>query len=199
MTAAPPSHPEAASPRAAEGSPAGARADRAGGAQAADWPAHPDWQWLRRAGAPDGLLWLDCSFDLAATRARGSLAYLAAPYTREVTAGDGLWCEDLSDLAEARVARWAHAFALAGVTVASPIGGACELLRADVEGRLDPLDDAFWARWCRQMLHACGSVLVPPMPGRDDSAGVWHEVGSALARNVPVFQIAGDPDEAAGG
>jgi len=51
---------------------------------------------------------------------------------------------------------------------------------------LDPLDAAFWSRWCAPLLAACGSVAVPDFPGWQASEGVWREVIWAITHGVPV-------------
>lgn len=150
----------------------------------------PDWPRLSAAYPGNVLLHVDCPLSDVASRVRGDLVYLATPYSRLVADGSGGWDRGLSLLLGTRAARWARALALEGVTAVSPIVMAVEICHADVEGLLDPLDDAFWSRWCQPLLSASAAVVVPPMVGWDQSAGVWREACWALRHNVPVYLIA---------
>ncbi|MBQ4826580.1 DUF1937 family protein [Leisingera sp. HS039] len=154
------------------------------------FPRNPDWGWLK-ASFPGGvLLHVDCPFLDVVRRTAGRMAYLSTPYTNQVRDDDLQWDYGLSLDVETRTARWARAFAIEGCTVASPIVMACAMLNADVERQLDPLDDAFWARWCQPILSASGSVVVPAMDGWDQSRGVWREACWALQHNMPVYLVA---------
>ncbi|AUQ89377.1 MULTISPECIES: DUF1937 family protein [Phaeobacter] len=154
------------------------------------FPRSPDWEWLKATYPGDVLLHVDCPFLDVVRRIGGRMAYLATPYTRQVLDSDLQWDSGLSLDLEVRTARWARAFAIEGVTVASPIVMACAMLNADVEAQLDPLDIAFWARWCQPILSASGSVVIPAMDGWDRSRGVWREACWGLQHNVPVYLVA---------
>ncbi len=119
--------------------------------------------------------------------------YLATPYTRRVQAMTRTQGIALVD-AEKAVAREAAAevaeLARLGVSAVSPIVQAVALRHALPEGlRPDPFDDAFWTKWCAPMLQASCAVVVPDLPGRRESEGIWHEITTSLARNVRVFWL----------
>jgi hypothetical protein len=155
-----------------------------------DFPRKPDWDWLKATFPGNVLLRVDCPFIEVVRSVSGRMAYLATPYTRQVLNDDLQWDRCLSYDIETRTARWARAFAIEGATVASPIVLSCAIVHADPEDHIDPLDDAFWARWCQPMLSACGSVVIPAMDGWDVSRGVWREACWALQHNVPVYLVA---------
>jgi len=120
------------------------------------------------------------------------IAYLATPYSKVVLDADGLWDQRLSLDASARAARASAALARHGVTALSPIVQTAEMchcssLSARDPGALDPLDAAFWTRWCAPLLAAARAVIVPDIPGWDQSDGIWAEVVSALGCNLPVY------------
>lgn len=131
-------------------------------------------------------------------RCRGRLAYLATPYTKVSVFEDGEWSPTESLECAVRAARWGRLLALEGVTAVSPVIQAVEMVHADfIEQQLDPLDASFWMDWCRPLLNASGVVIVPPVPGWDNSDGIWEEVRAALMFNRPVFLIR--PGEEFGG
>lgn len=159
------------------------------------FPRNPDWGWLKDT-YPDGvLLHVDFPFSTVVQRVKGQMGYLATPYSREVLNDDLQWDAGLSLQVETKTARWVRKFALEGVTVVSPVIMACSICHADPEGDVDPLDDAFWSRWCQPILAGCGAVIIPAMPGWDRSRGVWREACWALLHNVPVYLIAPGSDE----
>lgn len=159
------------------------------------FPPRPDWDWLRATYPGNVLLHVDCPLAAVAGHLRGRLAYLATPYSKLVVNDDLQFQRALAFDVEIRTARWARRLAVDGVTVASPILTVCAIIGADVEGHIDPLDDTFWTNWCRPMLTACGSVVIPPMAGWDESRGVWGEACWALRHNVPVWLIAAAPKQ----
>lgn len=162
----------------------------------APFPAQPDWPALIAAHPGNTLLHVDASLPDVAAREGGRLVYLASPYSRLVCDDDGAWCFTKSCAVEVVTSFWARDFALAGVTVASPILTACAMCHSDVLSEyLDPLHDAFWARWCQPMLAACASVVIPPISGWDQSRGVWREACWALEHNVPVYLMAEDDEQ----
>ena len=152
----------------------------------------PQWGNLlaEYAGTQFDLLRPDCSLVEAARLARGHLAYLATPYSKLVLNDDLEWDRGQSLDLVLRAARWASLFALEGVTAISPIVQAGEMCHSRLEGDLDPLDHVFWTKWCAPLLAASRILLVPPVPGWDQSQGIWFETCTALSRNVRVCLIA---------
>lgn len=119
---------------------------------------------------------------------RGGLAYLATPYTGAVQRSDGCFDVARSLACSVRAARWLRLLALEGVSAVSPVVQSVEMLSADyTEGALDPLDGAFWAQWCRPMLRAADTVIVPQIAGWRESDGIWAEVREALLSGKRVF------------
>lgn len=158
-----------------------------------DFPSRPDWS-CEALDAYDGLLlYRGVTFDEAAVRAAGGLAYLASPYTRLSVDEHGQWSVPHSMWAQEAATAWAIRFARAGVTAVSPVVMAGAMVLQDYvrdEGPdLDPLDRAFWAHWCLPLLAVSASVVIPPIPGWGHSLGVWREAVAALGGNRPVFLI----------
>jgi hypothetical protein len=154
------------------------------------FPRDPDWDWLKASYPGNVLLRADCQFVEAVSHLIGRMAYLSTPYTKAVVNDQMEWDRGLSCDIEVRTARWVRAFAIEGITGASPILLSCAACHADIEDRLDPLDDVFWARWRRPLLSASGAVVIPAMDGWDVSQGVWRDACWALLHNVPVYLIA---------
>ncbi|RVV99716.1 DUF1937 family protein [Mesobaculum littorinae] len=151
-------------------------------------PSAPDWPGL--AHAQGELALYHCPLFRAVADLRGQLVYLATPYTKPVTGDDGTFDLNASYAAVTTAARWSAMFAAEGVTAVSPIVMAGEMVHADpFHGDLDPLDQGFWADWCRPLLRACRAVVVPPIPGADVSTGVWAEALDAVSRNRRVYLI----------
>jgi hypothetical protein len=128
--------------------------------------------------------------------------YLATPYSRECLDVLGAWSHDESDRCAHRASVCAAELLALGVTAVSPIALAVGMINATCHHgyraarrtpSIDPLDAAMWTRWCQPLLNVCGAVVVPDIPGWDKSAGIWHEVGFAIDRQIPVFIYAG-PD-----
>lgn len=120
--------------------------------------------------------------------------YLATPYTRRATDAQGEWdvfgsFDCIAD-ATAQVLR----LKAAGVSAFSPIVQSA-IAAHSVQGSKEfdahhPLDAAAWMRWCQPFLNICPAVVVPDIPGWDQSDGIKAEVGFAVARGVPVFVYA---------
>lgn len=144
-------------------------------------PASHDWEsiaaspLLRHSGLGDVL-----------ARYRGTLVYLATPYTRLARREDGAFCAVRSDGLAHEASCWAAMFALNGVTAISPIVCAVAAVNADLARALDPLDARFWENWCRPLLRASDVVVIPPLPGWKESAGVFHEAREAVQQMKPV-------------
>jgi hypothetical protein len=128
--------------------------------------------------------------------------YLATPYSRDCTDVLGAWSREESDRMERRAAMAAAELLAVGVTALSPIVQAVRMVNATgiyrhhragvaFEPTIDPLDAAMWVRWCQPLLNVCGAMVVPDIPGWDQSAGVWGEVQFAVARQIPVFIYGG--------
>lgn len=149
-----------------------------------------DWPALAGSAEAGVLLHLDVSIEQVASCCRGRLNYLATPYSLQVLDEFGVFSGHLSCLMQMRAARWSRAFAVLGVTAVSPIVQAVDLMMCDHEGAIDPLDDAFWTRWCAPMLAKSEAVIVPPIEGWQESRGVWFECVTALRRAVPVYLLA---------
>ena len=153
------------------------------------FPSRPDWAWLKASFPDDILLHVDREFADVANLCRSRMAYLATPYSLNVVGEGGRFSIAEAAQVEIKTARWARHFAIAGVTVCSPILLSCAITNADVEGHIDPLDEKFWEQWCRPMMYSCGVMIIPPMVGWDQSLGVWREACWALQNNVPVHLI----------
>lgn len=114
------------------------------------------------------------------------LVYLATPYSKRATDDGGAFCPYGAASAADEATVYAAALAARGVTAISPIVMAHRMCEDGAAG-LDPLDAAFWTRWCAPLLRACRAVVVPPIRGWRESDGVAHEVREARARGIPVF------------
>ncbi|SDW77685.1 DUF1937 family protein [Roseicitreum antarcticum] len=162
-------------------------------------PDYPVWPMLFAAGSRhrvSPLLHLGAGVGRVARHAPAGIQYLATPFTKLVRGPGGTYCATAAFDASARAGLHARRLALAGVTAISPIVQAVEICatRPGIgagAGLPDPLDEAFWADWCRPLLWASRSVIVPAIPGWSKSVGVWREVVWALDRNMPVFVYAG--------
>lgn len=127
----------------------------------------------------------------------GRLVYLATPFTKLASrARNG--CIDppfrastfdalAAEAARRQAAYWAANCAAVGISAASPIVMSCAMVEAHTA--LDPLDEAFWERWCAPLLAASWAVVVPPIHGALESRGVSHETLAALDRGRPVFVL----------
>lgn len=145
----------------------------------------PDWAALADSAWGGGLLAEGVGLAQAASVLRGSLVYLATPYSREVVE-DGRFVPYLSDKMGDEAALWSRRLALQGVTAVSPIVAAVAMLGW---GGIDPLDQVFWTNWCRPLLQGCDAVVIPPIPGWDRSQGVWVEALVALRSNRRVLLL----------
>lgn len=129
--------------------------------------------------------------------------YLATPYSRECLDVLDVWSQEESDRMAHRASIAAAHLLAVGVTALSPIVQAVGMVNATgvvqvQNGRkvrffpaINPLDAAMWVRWCQPLLNVCGAMVVPDIPGWDQSAGVWSEVQFAVARQIPVFIYGG--------
>ena len=141
------------------------------------------------------LLHPETSLKEVSKRCLGTMAYLATPYSKVALDDDGEWNATASLECGARAGYWARPLALSGVTAISPISQAVEMIHADFRcTRLDPMDAEFWENWCRPLLVASRSVIVPPIDGWDESEGIWHEVRAALMARKCVYLLRGFED-----
>lgn len=137
-------------------------------------------------------LWHHATHEDAAQLVQGQQVYLATPYTRPVQQMiAGGWALRDAELVIAREAAAEVAeLARLGVSAVSPIVLAVALRHA--RGPMaapEPFDADFWTRWCAPILQASGAVVVPDLPGRRESEGIWHEITVSLSRNVRVFWL----------
>ena len=162
-------------------------------------PSPAAWDALEARHAGTDLV-KRCTVEGAALLVRGP-AYLATPYTRLVTDQAGRFDFALSWIAASRAALVMDALVRHGVSAWSPIVQAHAMIRVGRTFRpgpswhdpLDPLDVGFWENWCRPWLDAAAVVIVPDLPGWQQSDGVWAEAHVALARQrkVLLLEVAG--------
>ncbi|MDO6523247.1 DUF1937 family protein [Shimia thalassica] len=153
------------------------------------WSGLIDWPMLFSEYRGTGLVMRDAALMDVVDSCRGSVAYLASPYSNIAVKPDGQWCPVRSDGAAFEAGRWAAICAVNGLTAVSPVIQTVSMMSADVGDGLCPLDQCFWADWCAPLLRACGGVVVPPIEGWRESEGVWHEVCRAVECNVPVWLL----------
>lgn len=154
-------------------------------APAWDFPALDDF-------AAAGLLRREALVGSVVEHCRGALVYLATPYGKLACYDDGEFDPSVSLECAVRTAMWARTFAVAGVTAVSPVIERVEMVHAHfVDQVLDPMDGPFWADWVQPLLIRCDAVVVPPLAGWAESAGVWASVRHALGSQKGVFLMAG--------
>ena len=117
------------------------------------------------------------------------LVYVASPYSKQVRVNGTFNIQRGVEMAM-QAARAVAELAERGVSAVSPVA-LSDLACGSVGYRIDPLDHAFWMRWCAPLLAASRAVVVPDIEGWDRSVGVWQEVCQAIERNVPVYLYAG--------
>lgn len=140
---------------------------------------------------------------VAAAFAGRQPVYLATPYSRVVLDEAGQWDYMRSVHAMMAAGRAAGDLMALGVSAFAPIAQSCVMVHArghfsgSAKGGvawsngLDPLAADLWAAWCQPFLNACGAVVVPDLPGWDQSRGIWGEVQFAVRHNLPVFVYGG--------
>lgn len=148
----------------------------------------PDWPALAAFSRDCALLVRFGMSDETVAATAAGLVYLATPYSKIALSEHGNWSFHASAEAMTRASRHAARLAKRGISACSPIVMAADMCHTDTT--LDPLDAAFWTRWCAPLLAASRSVVVPDIPGWDQSAGIWHEVREAVAMNKPVHVYA---------
>ncbi len=154
----------------------------------------PDWSALH--GYEGLTLYRDVAVRALALRFASRVVYLATPYSLRVVDDNGSWCPARSTGAAADAARWAWRLTRAGLSVVSPVMLAAQMLQCEYDedrrhaDAIGPLDHQAWESWCLPILSAAGVVAIPPLPGWDESMGVWREAEVALAANKPVCVLA---------
>lgn len=149
-----------------------------------------DWADILDLSAPHAArLWLGSSIAEVARQA-GVLGYLATPYLRETIAA-GVWRMERSAALSASAALVMVDLAQAGVSVVAPavqMAEMCNVASILPRGRrLNPLDPAFWERWCRPLLAAADFVVVPDMPGWERSEAVLAAARHAVDTGLPLY------------
>lgn len=139
------------------------------------FPDDPDWGGLRRAGVP-GLLSLGVFLSDLSAGERWRCAYLATPY-HEYDGGPVLAAE----MAE----EWRSQIEGYGVAVVSPAVMSQRIV--DRRGAFNSIATAL-PRWST-LLAGADLVIVPPMPGWDQSRDVWCAARAALEAQTPVFVL----------
>ena len=121
-------------------------------------------------------------------------AYLATPYVEGVTQG-GRWRFEKSIEIEVRAAHVQHQLLRAGCPSLSPVvqwaAMAQAALALDRRERIDPLDAVAWGLFAGRLRAICGLVVVPDLPGWQQSAAVWADVVWALDHATPVHFMGG--------
>ena len=139
------------------------------------FPDHPDWGWLRRTGVP-GLLSLDAALEDLAVCGKWRSAYLATPY-HEYDGGPVLAAE----MAE----EWRCQIEAFGLAVICPAVLSQRIV--DRRGAFNAIQ-ADLPSWSALLVRA-ELVIVPPMPGWDQSRDVWCAVRAALEAQTPVHVL----------
>jgi len=158
-----------------------------------DLPQAIDWRSTDLHEFEGILLHRDVPLADAALHFAGRLVYLATPYSKLAVDASGAFNLARSIHAQTLATSWALRFAAAGVTALAPITLAGDMIfrdRATAGAQaLDPLHHAFWEAWCRPMLSNADAVVIPPIPGWDQSRGVWREALAALGAMKPVYLL----------
>jgi hypothetical protein len=153
--------------------------------------AQMDWRAVLAPGGRWSPLVTAGSSPARAARHAVGLAYLAAPYAREV-ALRGDWRLERSVrmemLAEIELARLWQAGCVAVCPAVQRAGMAGVAGMAGLT--VDPLDDAAWEPLATPLRHAARLVVVPALQGWDRCPAVWADVQWALSCNVPVHVYA---------
>lgn len=144
--------------------------------------------------AGDGLCFWGADARAVIERGCGGLVYVATPYTRLARVpGTDTWSYQMSAMAQERAIFKAVPLVAAGLSAVAPVILASQMCHRSMN--LDPLDERFWARWCRPILSSAALVWVPEIRGWAESRGVRFEVATALSRNVPVLIEAARPPQ----
>jgi Domain of unknown function (DUF1937) len=164
-------------------------------------PSQPDWIHPDVEAFAGSLLQRDATLSDVVDHSRGRLADLATPYSKIALSDNTVWDYSASMVAMTRAARCARLLGIEGVTAISPIIESVEMVNAGGSlsslTALDQLDATFWENWCRPLLAKADVVIVPPIHGWAESAGIWIEACTALRSARRVFLI--KPGEGSGG
>lgn len=118
--------------------------------------------------------------------------YLSTPYSREVVNAHGDWMHGKSTALMLDAGLQIGRLKEAGVTAISPIVLSATVVHAashnsDHMKRHNPLDATAWMQWCNPLMHVCGAIVVPDLPGWWRSEGIKAEVQYFITRMLPVF------------
>lgn len=157
-------------------------------ARGLDFNKAPEWGDLRCSKYVDaGLLKFGVSLADLENNCGALLAYLATPYSLEVVDGCGDHNPALSRRMGDAAAYWAGTLVARGVNVTSPIIQSDAMFDAVGRDIIDPLDNNFWAGWCSLILLNTQRLIVPPIHGWHNSAGIFAEVMWTLESNRAVY------------
>lgn len=153
-----------------------------------------DWaQLLQPGGGFAALVHRGATPESIAGRCPGP-AYLATPYVEGATQG-GRWRFERSIEIEIRAAHVQHQLLRAGCCALSPVVQWAAMSQAalalDRKARIDPLDPQAWALFSGQLRGVCDLVVVPDLPGWQQSSAVWADVVWALSHVTPVHFMGG--------
>lgn len=108
-----------------------------------------------------------------------TLIYLASPYSHPR--------REVREQRAATAARVAASLMWRGMMVFSPVAHSHAVALA---GAL-PAEFAFWREWCLEMLARCDEMLIIPMPGYEESAGIAAETARATELGKAVTVMSG--------
>jgi hypothetical protein len=153
-----------------------------------------NWSGLRaRYGVSGGLIDFGVSIEDVVQRLEGRQVYMSVPYSGQVvdpcTGRFEAW---RGDAVAQEAARWSAMFAVNRVSCVAPVVLSSGMIDADMGGELNPLKSDFWRGFCAPILSASFAVVVPPILGALDSAGVFYEAAYALRNNRRVMVMRGD-------
>lgn len=126
----------------------------------------------------------------------GGFVYLASPYSKRVIGRDGVWSLGLSGALASEAAVQVGRLKEAGVAAFSPIVLSAAVVhatlnpykvRAEPAAQHDPLDAEAWLEWCMPFLWSARAMVIPDVPGWDQSDGIKAEVLQALEAGLPVI------------
>ncbi|MGJ8561702.1 MAG: DUF1937 family protein [Litorimonas sp.] len=152
-----------------------------------------NWTGLvSRYGGAGGLIDLDASILDVAKRLEGRQVYMSVPFSKQVVEPrSGRFEVWRGDAVAQEAARWSAMLAVNRVSCVAPVVLSSGMLGADMGGEIDPLNGDFWRGFCAPILSASSAVVVPPITGAMESAGVFYEAAYALRRNTCVMVMRG--------
>lgn len=166
------------------------------------FPEAPDWTGDALAPFEGVLLRRGLTVQEVARIAPGGPLYLATPYSKLAVDERQRWDVARSAEAQAHATRWARRFARLGVSAFAPITLSGDIVHHAYADHVDPessqylpgsdiapLDSERWEAWCRPFLQVSSALAVPPVPGWDQSAGIWREACNMLMAMRPVYLL----------